>query len=131
MIPRYAAVEGGPGVMIIEKTALDYVPAPEHLANVEGAYTVYISGDSMFPEYEPGDTAEVNPRLPPLAGTTCIFYTNDAHDDRAMIKRLEKIARTEWHLRQWNPPEGEDAEFMVSRVDWPICHRVVGRRPGR
>jgi len=128
-MPLYPAVEGGSGALLIEKNPIGRVARPAHLDGIEDAYAVYIAGESMFPEYEPGDIAEVNPRLPPIPGATCVFYTNDPHDDRAMIKRLEKMTRTEWHLRQWNPPEGEEAEFLVSRIEWPVCHRVVGRVP--
>lgn len=131
VIPLYAAVEGGPGEMVLEKDPLSYVPRPHYLDDVENAYSVYISGDSMFPEFEPGDTAHVNPRLPPIPDTTCVFYTNDGTDDRAMIKRLVKITREKWRVRQWNPPQGAPEEFDVERVLWPTCHRVVGRVPRR
>jgi phage repressor protein C with HTH and peptisase S24 domain len=81
----------------------------------------------MVPEYEPADIAIVHPRLPPVGGTTCIFYTNDATDDRAMIKRLVRPRQDEWLVKQWNP----EKEFELDRAQWPMCHRVVGRHVRR
>lgn len=126
-IPLRAAAEGGPGTLIISKDPIGTVARPANLQGIREAYAVYIVGTSMEPEFEQGDEALVNPKLPPIPGATCIFYTNDPHDDRAMIKRLVKITTDEWVVRQWNPPEGQPSEFTLSRREWPECHRTVGK----
>jgi phage repressor protein C with HTH and peptisase S24 domain len=81
----------------------------------------------MVPEFEPGDIALVNPHLPVVLDTTCIFHAAREDEVRATIKRLRRKTGDTWYLRQWNPPEGTKAEFTLSRKEWPICHRVVGK----
>ncbi|HZH50291.1 MAG TPA: LexA family transcriptional regulator [Microvirga sp.] len=126
-IALLGAAEGGAGALKISQDPIGTVARPPALNGVHNAYAVYVVGTSMEPEFEHGDEAYVNPKLPPIPGSTCIFYTNDPHDDRAMIKRLVRVTADEWHVRQWNPPEGQDRDFTVSRADWPVCHRVVGK----
>jgi phage repressor protein C with HTH and peptisase S24 domain len=69
----------------------------------------------------------VNPHLPAVPDTTCIFYQTDGGEARATIKRLRRKTGDSWFLRQWNPPERMKADFTLSRKDLPICHRVVGK----
>lgn len=122
-VPVYGAAEGGEGTMILDKNPIDYVPTPEPLRGVSGGYLVYISGDSMWPAYRAGERAIVHPRLPPVPDETCVFYTNDATDDRSAIKHLVKITADTWVVEQYNPLK----QFELDRREWPICHRVVGK----
>ena len=46
---------------------------------------------------------------------------------RATIKRVRRKTGNTWYLRQWTPPEGMKADSTLSRQEWPICHRVVGK----
>ena len=92
---------------------------------------MYITGESMIPEFEPGDLAIVNPHLPPIAGVTCIFYGEEDGEARATIKRLRRQRQDAWLVRQWNPPEGMKEDFALRRADWPICHRTVGKHSRR
>jgi phage repressor protein C with HTH and peptisase S24 domain len=126
-LPIHSSAEGGAGFIIVTSDAVDWVPRPPPVANVRRAYGLYITGESMIPEYEPGDIAIVNPNLPAVPDTTCIFY--GPHDDevRATIKRLRRKTGDTWYLKQWNPPDGTKIEFSLSRREWPICHRVVGK----
>lgn len=121
-MPVYAAAEGGNGSLIITTEPLEYVKRPYTLEAVSEAYAILIVGESMDPAYEPGDTAWVNPRLPPMRGTDVILYSleDEAH---ATIKRLIGWTETEWHLRQYNPPK----DFKLKRKEWSKCHRVVGK----
>lgn len=126
--PVYSAAMGGPGEIIRSTEPVDWIPRPAPVQHVKQAYGQIVVGTSMFPEYDEGDTALVNPKLPPLPGTTCIFY-HEASDGeaRATIKRLVRIGVDVWHVRQWNPPEGESAEFQLDRREWAIVHRVFGK----
>lgn len=130
-IMLYGAVEGGSGAMIISNDPVGTVERPTPLQGVKEGYAVTIVGHSMEPEFEPGDVAFVNPRAPIMNDTTCIFFTNNQSDDRAMIKRLVRQTATHWYLRQWNPPEGKERDFTVSKDEWPVCWRVVGKYSGR
>ena len=54
--------------MIRSVDPVDWVPRPAPVAHINDAYCMLISGDSMFPEFRPGDSAIVNPRLPIVGG---------------------------------------------------------------
>jgi DNA-binding XRE family transcriptional regulator len=125
--PIYASTEGGLGQIILSSEAVDVMPRPAPLAHVKGAYGLYITGESMVPEFEPGDVAMVNPNLPLIADTTCIFYGERDGTPRATIKRLTRHTIDTWHLKQWNPSDGMKAQFTLSKTDWPLCHRTVGK----
>ncbi|SRR6266436_2355841 len=126
-LPIHSSAEGGEGFIIVTTDAVDWLPRPPPVAHVRRAYGLYVTGESMVPEFEPGDIALVNPHLPVVPDTTCIFYGAPADEVRATIKRLRRKTGDTWYLRQWNPPEGMKADFTLSRQEWPICHRVVGK----
>jgi transcriptional regulator with XRE-family HTH domain len=121
--PIYAAAEGGPGEIIRSAEPVDWVPRPAPVARVKDAYGLHVIGESMFPEFEPGDVALVNPALPPVGNTTCIFYAEKEGEARATIKRLRRSNADKWLVQQWNPAKN----FELSRREWAICHRVLGK----
>lgn len=123
----YASAEGGPGEIIRSAEPVDWVPRPAIVQHASLAYGLIITGDSMVPEFEPGDTAIVNPQFPTHGGTTCIFYTEREGEARATIKRLTRTSSDKWFLRQWNPPHGMKHDFTLSRKEWAVCHRVLGK----
>ena len=127
-LPVHAAAEGGKGQMVVTSDPVDWVLRPAPLANVKGGYGLIIVGESMCPEFEPGDIALVNPHVPPLPDVTCVFYAekNDG-EVRATVKRLVRITQDAWHLRQWNPPDGDKPEFKLARGEWTTCHCTVGK----
>lgn len=125
--PIYASVEGGPGEIIRSAEAVDWYPRPAPVAHVREAYGLYVMGESMAPEFEPADIALVNPMLPPLPGKPCIFYSERRGEARATIKRFLRSSPTIWHVYQHNPPHGMTKEFTLSRKEWSICHRVLGK----
>lgn len=123
-LPIYAAAKGGDGHLIVTFDPIDYMKIPSVLQNVKGGYGLLISGDSMVPAYRPGETALVNPNLPPSRDEDVILYhTNEINENEAIIKRLVGFNDREWTVEQYNPYE----QFKAERVDWPICHRVVGK----
>jgi phage repressor protein C with HTH and peptisase S24 domain len=123
-LPVYAAAKGGDGHMIVTFDAIDYVKRPEPLRNVRGGYGLLITGVSMIPAYRPGDTALVHPHLPPARDTEVVLYhTPPDGEAEAMIKTLVGFNDREWTLEQYNPAQ----QFTEFQVEWPICHRVVGK----
>jgi len=125
--PIYASAEGGDGEILVTTEAVDFVPRPSNLEKVKGAYGLLITGTSMFPEYKNGETALVNPNLPVVTDEAYIFYGERDGVARATIKHLRRTTQTAWCVRQWNPPEGRDADFNLDRSYWTIAHRVVGK----
>lgn len=121
----YSGAQGGSGRLIISSEIVDRVEMPTKLRDVQGAYGLMIDGESMQPEYWPGDVAWVNPNLRPARGRNHIFYHTppDGQEAEAIVKRLNDWNDREWHLEQWNPAK----QFSEFRKEWPIAHRVVGK----
>lgn len=123
-LPVYAAAKGGDGHVIITFDPISYMKMPAVLQGVKGGYGLLLSGESMVPAYRPGETALVNPNLPPVRDEDVILYHTSAMDENeAIIKRLVGFNDREWMLEQYNPHK----EFKEFRADWPVCHRVVGK----
>ncbi|MBN9364507.1 MULTISPECIES: S24 family peptidase [unclassified Devosia] len=121
----YSGAQGGGGRLIIGSDIVDRVEMPTRLRDVQGAYGLMIDGESMVPEYWPGDVAWINPHLRPARGKNHIFYHTppDGREAEAIVKRLNDWNDREWHLEQWNPHR----QFSEFRREWPIAHRVVGK----
>lgn len=127
--PVYASTEGGPeGEIIRSVEPVDWVPRPAPVMHVKEAYGMLVSGTSMFPEFRPGDTAHVNPKLPVVNGEVYVFYRELHGEARSMIKQLSKHTADKWHVHQWNPPEGQKHDFTLDRGDWRWAHRVFGKQ---
>jgi transcriptional regulator with XRE-family HTH domain len=126
-IPVFAAAEGGNGELVVSTDPLDYVTRPWYLGEVQDAYAVVVTGESMSPAYEPADLAIVNPRLSYLRGKDHVF-TMQSEDGtfRAMLKRLVKATEDEWVVEQFNPPK----QFSLPRNRWSSARRVVGKYSG-
>ncbi|GEP06852.1 XRE family transcriptional regulator [Methylobacterium oxalidis] len=122
-VPLYASAEGGAGALIIERDPIGTAKRPPLLQGVKDGYAIYLVGESMAPEFEPGDTLFVNPRLPVLANTTCVFYNTQSDEPRAMVKRFLSSTEDEWHVQQFRP----EREFDLSRAEWGVRHRIVSK----
>lgn len=122
--PIYAAAQGGEGHMIVTFDATQWVKTPAILEGIRGAYGILVTGDSMDPEFRPGDMALINPHLHPMRDETHVFYDHPPDGEAtAMIKRLVGWSDATWRLRQFNPL----ADFDAPRLSWPTAHRVVGK----
>ncbi|MEP0149978.1 S24 family peptidase [Roseibium sp.] len=129
-LPVFVSARGGlrEDSMIIGSEPIEYVKRPEPLWNVRDGYAVYVAGESMSPAYENGDMVLVHPHRPGRPGDDVIVIGGDEDGTRyALIKRLMKSTNAEWHLRQFNPPPGEERDFTLNRFDWPTCHLIVGK----
>lgn len=123
-MPVYSAAMGGEGHLIVSFDQIDEIKRPAELENVKGGYGLLIKGTSMVPAINEGDMALVNPHLPPLRGANVILYHTppEGGDSEAMVKQLVNWTDREWLLKQWNPMN----EFKEFRLEWPVCHRMVG-----
>ncbi len=126
-LPVFAAVEGGPGEMVVSTDPIEWVQRPWYMHEVRDGYAVLVVGESMIPVFEPGDFAIVNPRLPPIRGKDMIFVGNEAAGEfTASIKRLVSWTEKDWRVQQFNKPR----EFTMPRHKWPKALRVVGKYYG-
>lgn len=125
--PVHTSAEGGPGEIVVSSDPVAWVVRPTPLVGVTRSYGIIIVGESMVPEFRPGDTALINPHLPPERGATFVFYRERDGEVRATIKHLVRWTEAVWHLQQWNPPKGQKADFTLPRAEWNKAHRVVGK----
>lgn len=126
-LPVYSSAEGGNGAMILSVDPIEYVGRPTPLVKVRDGYGLIIVGESMQPQLWPGDLALIHPHLPATPGSAYVFYSDDGHGVRtAVVKWLLRVSAADYTVRQWNPPEGEAAEFRLDRARWTKCHRVIG-----
>ncbi|QCI67230.1 XRE family transcriptional regulator [Phreatobacter stygius] len=122
--PIYAAAQGGEGHLIVTFDPIEVVKRPAILEGVKGAYGIMVYGDSMSPAYRWGDMALINPHMQPARDEVHVFYDHGPNGEaEAIIKNLISWNDRMWKLEQFRP----EKQFDVARVDWPICHRVVGK----
>jgi phage repressor protein C with HTH and peptisase S24 domain len=125
LIPIYAGAQGGKGHLIIDFNPIEEARPPDELIRVRDAYGILIVGDSMVPAYRPGDIAWVNPHKQNERDTDVVLYHVPPNNEaEAIIKTLIGITKNEWKLRQYQPPR----DFSEAIADWPVCHRIVGKR---
>lgn len=123
-MPIYASTEGGDGAIVINFDPIDYLKWPGPLLHVPEGFGVLVAEDSMFPAYEPGDIALVNPRMPPRKGRNCVLLgPAEGKRTRSLIKRFRGQSERVWKVSQWNPEE----DFELSKAEWPTCYSVVGK----
>lgn len=127
-MPIYASTEGGDGAIIINFDPVDYVKWPAPLIHVKEGFGVIVSEESMFPAYEPGDVALVNPRAQPRRDQDCVLLSPESGSKiRSLIKRFKGQSPSVWRVSQWNPNE----DFELSKSEWPRCWLVTGRYNSR
>lgn len=126
-IPLYGTAVGGEdGEFILNGNLLDHVFAPPSLSGIQKAYAVQISGDSMSPRYEDGDSVSVNPERRVKTGDYVIAQIHvEEHDPPlAYVKKLKRWTEKELILEQFNP--AKELRFDGSRV--ASVHYIL--RPG-
>jgi len=95
--PVYTAAEGGPA-RSSARPIRSIGAAPRAGSRASRMPMASISWANRWaPEFEPGDVALVNPALPLIGNTTCIFYAELHGEARATIKRLRRAStRAGW-----------------------------------
>jgi phage repressor protein C with HTH and peptisase S24 domain len=79
----------------------------------------------MVPAFRPNDIAIVNPTLQPEPDTDVVLLDTDHRlaEAESIIKHLVNFNDRNWRLQQFKP----EKVWNEPKVDWPICHRVVGK----
>lgn len=117
LLPVYGqAVAGVEGQFPMNGNILFWVVAPPQIARIDGAYAVGISGDSMFPRYEDGEIAFVNPSRRVKKGDYVVAQVQiDEHETpQAYVKRFVRHNDEELVLAQFNP--AKELTFDHSKV---------------
>lgn len=120
MIPVLGEVVGGDeGEYIFNGQVQDWVACPPSLVNVNGAYSVYVDGESMSPRYRPGETVYVHPNKPPRRGDDVIVQVKPREEGlppHGFIKEFVGWSGHRLVLHQYNPDKRIefDREVVIS-----------------
>lgn len=128
-LPVYGTGQSGRGgALIVTNRAVDYIARPTSLSRVEEAYAMIVTGDSMSPKIENGDTVLINPHLPWKVGDTCIFRSRAPDGSVSVtVKYLRKFDDDTWFVRQLQPRK----DFTLKRAEWQVCHVTIGNHFAR
>lgn len=124
-VPVYGTAVGGvDSEFSFNGTVIDYVRRPPGLAHVEGAFAIYVTGDSMEPRYEPGELVYVNPSRPAAPGDDVLIEMaapESGEPAPCYIKRLVRRHASRVECRQFNPPR--DLEYPTAAISQ--IHRIM------
>lgn len=116
-IPVYGQVVGGKwGEFSLDGIKMFDVMAPPTISKIKDAYAVVISGDTMYPRYNDGEIAFVDPSRTPRKGDYVVAQIRDGDGEvpLAFVKKFVSRTSEELVLEQLNPPE--ILNFSGSRV---------------
>lgn len=94
------------------------VKAPPSLAEVKGAYAVYVRDGSMEPRYFEGDTVYINPVQPPRLNDFVILRLTNGN---SLIRRLIDRDGTGVRVELYNPP----GTPRIDRAEVTEIHRIL------
>lgn len=117
-IPLYGTVVGGvDGQFELNGNLLDRVSAPVSLYGIKNAYAVRISGESMEPRYEDGETVFVNPDRRPTRNDYVVAQIREEPDGPplAFVKKFVRWNSERLILYQFNPEK--ELEFDSRLVE--------------
>lgn len=127
-IPVWASVAAGDGdgSMILTSEPIDYIRRSERTLTVPNPWAFHVIGDSMLERLASGDQVVINPAMPLLPMTDCVFV-HQAEDGAlyALVKRLLRANSDVWRVRQLNPAK----DFELSRKKWTKAYRIAEIRP--
>lgn len=118
-IPLYGTAVGGiDGQFELNGNLLDRVKAPPSLYGIRNAYAVRISGESMEPRYEDGETVYVNPERRPTKNDYVVAQIRREENGplEAFVKKFIRWNSEKLVLHQFNPEKELefDAKFVES-----------------
>jgi phage repressor protein C with HTH and peptisase S24 domain len=128
-LPVYGQAEGGAdGRFILNGQRIGTTFTPPILSGVEGAYAVYVYGESMSPKFEPGELVWLHPYLPVRKNdyvVVQVYGRSEADPLRGFVKQFIRRNDKELVLRQLNPPDGESDEIRLPSEKVFSVHKVV------
>lgn len=116
-LPVYGQAVGGvDGEFPMNGNTLFDVLCPPQLSEISGAYAVSISGDSMYPRYEDGEIAFVDPTRRVKKGDYVVaqIIIDEHGPPQAYVKKFIRHNASELVLEQFNP--AKELHFPHKRV---------------
>jgi len=107
-LPVYGQAVGGiDGEFPMNGTRLFDVLCPPQLSEISEAYAVIISGDSMYPRYEDGEIAFIDPTRRVKRGDYVVaqIMMDEFSPPHAYVKKFVRHDARELVLEQFNPPK--------------------------
>lgn len=110
------AVGGDDGRFLMNGETIDTTFCPPGLEDVPDLYAVYVSGSSMEPRFEPGETLWVHPRRPARRGAYVVVQIKGEPGEppEGFIKKFVSWTPESLVLEQLNPPQ--EIVFDKSKV---------------
>jgi phage repressor protein C with HTH and peptisase S24 domain len=100
--PIYGSARtGNDGERVDLDQPVEWIVRPRAVQGVQGAFGMYVVGDSMEGRYKQGDMVTVHPGRPVLPGQDVVVVF---HDNSALIKRLLRKTAEFYEVQQLNPP---------------------------
>lgn len=127
-VPLRGQDMGGKGGSLIFNTDqnLGDILAPPILNNVNGAYAVYVIGESMLERFRPGEVVYVHPYMPVRQGDDCVVQIEMPNGERhGWVKRFICSDSKKLKLLQLNPKK--IITFPIGRVH--SVHRIIMSGP--
>lgn len=111
------------GAFQLSTDPVDWVRRPQALFNAKDVYALFVEGNSMEPQYFPGDLIFVHPHRPPRVGDPVIVQSRNGSEDmmEATIGILHKRTAETLIIRKHNPA----AEVILKRVHIVSTHKVL------
>ncbi|WP_319532833.1 S24 family peptidase [uncultured Cohaesibacter sp.] len=102
---RGTAMGGLVGSMQISSDTVEFVRRPPSLATARGAFAIYVRGDSMVPQHNPGELRYVHPDRPAAPGDSVVIetYNPGTGQKEAFIKIFLKREGNRIICKQHNP----------------------------
>ncbi|SNY94098.1 Peptidase S24-like [Cohaesibacter sp. ES.047] len=102
---RGTAMGGLIGAMQITSETVEFVRRPPSLMTAKNAFAIYVRGDSMVPQHNPGELRFVHPDRPAAPGDSVIIetYNPATKEKEAFIKIFQRRDGNRIICKQHNP----------------------------
>ncbi|WP_313194629.1 S24 family peptidase [Shinella zoogloeoides] len=111
------------GAFQLSTDPIDWVRRPQGLMGAKDVYSVFVEGNSMEPQYFPGDLIFVHPHRPPRIGDAVIVQCQNGSEDHveATLGIMHKRTAEMLIIRKHNP----SAEVSLKRDRIISLHKVL------
>lgn len=101
---------------------IDYVRRPPALAGARDVYALYVEGESMIPQYAPGEVIFVHPRKPVRIGDPVVVQVSYRDGEFEGTIGIYRRPHTDWIVIGKHNPV---AEVQIKRGNETQVHRIL------